>query len=77
MKAGKDFHLAFSPEREDPANPASKVGEVPKIVGGLTKPCLEKAMQVYGRAIKHLVLSRHAALPKPLSFWKTSFAVST
>lgn len=55
MKAGKDFHLAFSPEREDPANPASKVGEVPKIVGGLTKPCLEKAMQVYGRAIKHLV----------------------
>jgi UDP-N-acetyl-D-glucosamine dehydrogenase len=55
MKAGKDFHLAFSPEREDPANPACKVGEVPKIVGGLTKPCLEKAMQVYGRAIKHLV----------------------
>jgi UDP-N-acetyl-D-glucosamine dehydrogenase len=55
MKAGKDFHLAFSPEREDPANPASKVGEVPKIVGGLTQPCLEKAMQVYGRAIKHLV----------------------
>jgi UDP-N-acetyl-D-glucosamine dehydrogenase len=55
MKAGKDFHLAFSPEREDPANPASKVGEVPKIVGGFTKPCLEKAMQVYGRAIKHLV----------------------
>ena len=55
MKAGEDFHLAFSPEREDPANPASKVGEVPKIVGGLTKPCLEKAMQVYGRAIKHLV----------------------
>jgi UDP-N-acetyl-D-glucosamine dehydrogenase len=55
MEAGKDFHLAFSPEREDPANPASKVGEVPKLVGGLTKPCLEKAMQVYGRAIKHLV----------------------
>src|SRR6185312_11071320 len=55
MKAGKDFHLAFSPEREDPANPASKVGEVPKIVGGFTKPCLEKAMQVYGRAIKYLV----------------------
>src|SRR6201987_4467944 len=32
MKAGQDFHLAFSPEREDPGNPASKVGEVPKIV---------------------------------------------
>ena len=55
LKAGKDFHLAFSPEREDPANPASKVGEVPKLVGGLTPACLEKAMQVYGRAIKTLV----------------------
>lgn len=55
MKAGEDFHLAFSPEREDPANPASKVGEVPKLVGGLTPACLEKAMHVYGQAIKSLV----------------------
>src|SRR5271166_2015743 len=55
LKAGKDFHLAFSPEREDPANPASKVGEVPKLVGGLTPACLEKAVQVYGQAIKRLV----------------------
>jgi UDP-N-acetyl-D-glucosamine dehydrogenase len=55
LTAGKDFHLAFSPEREDPANPASKVGEVPKLVGGLTPACLERAMQVYGLAIKRLV----------------------
>ena len=55
LKAGEDFHLAFSPEREDPANPHSKVGEVPKLVGGLTPACLEKAMQLYGRAIKTLV----------------------
>jgi UDP-N-acetyl-D-glucosamine dehydrogenase len=55
LKAGQDFHLAFSPEREDPANPASKVGEVPKLVGGLTPACLDRAMQVYGQAIKRLV----------------------
>jgi UDP-N-acetyl-D-glucosamine dehydrogenase len=55
MKAGQDFHLAFSPEREDPANPASKVGEVPKLVGGLTPACLEKAVRVYGLAIKTVV----------------------
>ena len=55
LTAGKDFHLAFSPEREDPANPASKVGEVPKLVGGLTAACLEKAVWIYGRAIKTLV----------------------
>ena len=55
FKAGEDFHLAFSPEREDPANPQSKVGEVPKLVGGLTPACLEKAVQIYGRAIKTVV----------------------
>jgi len=55
LKAGEDFHLAFSPEREDPANPASKVGEVPKLVGGFTPACLEKAVRVYGKAIKTLV----------------------
>ena len=55
FKAGKDFHLAFSPEREDPANPDSKVGEVPKLVGGLTPACLEKAVQLYSLAIKTVV----------------------
>jgi UDP-N-acetyl-D-glucosamine dehydrogenase len=55
LKAGQDFHLAFSPEREDPANPASKVGEVPKLVGGLTPACLEKAVQIYRQAIKTVV----------------------
>lgn len=55
LKAGVDFHLAFSPEREDPANPASKVGEVPKLVGGLTPACLERATQIYAQAIKTVV----------------------
>jgi UDP-N-acetyl-D-glucosamine dehydrogenase len=55
MKAGVDFHLAFSPEREDPGNPNSKVGEIPKVVGGLTPRCLEKAVALYGRAIKKIV----------------------
>ena len=55
MKAGQDFHLAFSPEREDPGNPDSKVQDIPKVVGGLTPACLEKAMALYGRAIRTLV----------------------
>jgi UDP-N-acetyl-D-glucosamine dehydrogenase len=54
-KAGVDFHLAFSPEREDPGNPDSKVAIIPKVVGGLTPMCLEKAMEVYGIAIQKLV----------------------
>jgi UDP-N-acetyl-D-glucosamine dehydrogenase len=55
LKAGKDFHLAFSPEREDPANPASRVASIPKVVGGLTPACLERAMALYGKAIEKLV----------------------
>lgn len=55
LKAGEDFHLAFSPEREDPGNPASRVGEVPKLVGGLTAACLDRALAVYGRGVKNLV----------------------
>jgi len=55
LKAGKDFHLAFSPEREDPGNPNSKVAIIPKIVGGFTPACLEKATALYSKAIKTLV----------------------
>jgi UDP-N-acetyl-D-glucosamine dehydrogenase len=55
LKAGVDFHLAFSPEREDPGNPDSKVAQIPKVVGGLTPACLAKATAVYGHAIKTLV----------------------
>ena len=55
LKAGKDFHLAFSPEREDPGNPQSKVAEIPKVIGGYTPACLAAAKHVYSRAIRHLV----------------------
>ena len=55
MKAGVDFHLAFSPEREDPGNPSSVVATIPKVVGGLTPLCLEKAVGLYSIAIKTLI----------------------
>jgi len=55
LVAGKDFHLAFSPEREDPGNPDSKVALIPKVVGGFTPNCLQQAMRLYSHAIKTLV----------------------
>jgi UDP-N-acetyl-D-glucosamine dehydrogenase len=55
LKAGVDFHLAFSPEREDPGNPKSKVAEIPKVIGGFTPACLTAAVKVYSRAIRVLV----------------------
>lgn len=55
LEAGKDFHLAFSPEREDPGNPDSKVATIPKVVGGFTPKCLERAKELYSKAIKTIV----------------------
>ena len=55
LKAGTDFHLAFSPEREDPGNPSSVVATIPKVVGGYSMNCLAKALRIYGIAIKTLV----------------------
>ena len=55
LKAGVDFHLAFSPEREDPGNPDSKIALIPKVIGGFTPACLERAKALYGMAVKTLV----------------------
>ena len=51
LKAGKDFHLAYSPEREDPGNKDFSTATIPKVVGGLTKKCSEMACKLYGAAI--------------------------
>jgi UDP-N-acetyl-D-glucosamine dehydrogenase len=55
LRAGTDFHLAFSPEREDPGNPKSQVADIPKVIGGYTPACLAAAKKVYSRAIRTLV----------------------
>ncbi len=48
---GKDFFLAFSPEREDPNNPNYNTATIPKVVGGVTENCLEVASKVYDLVI--------------------------
>jgi UDP-N-acetyl-D-glucosamine dehydrogenase len=55
MQAGVDFHLAFSPEREDPANEQSKVKLIPKVVGGYTPACLDRAVTLYSKTIDKVV----------------------
>jgi UDP-N-acetyl-D-glucosamine dehydrogenase len=55
LEAGRDFHLAFSPEREDPGNPNSQVALIPKVVGGYTTECLRKAVELYSKAVKSIV----------------------
>ena len=55
LKAGRDFHLAYSPEREDPGNKQFCTSSIPKVVGGLDKTSLDKALAIYRYAIKTLV----------------------
>lgn len=66
LKAGEDFHLAFSPEREDPGNDGSILGKMPKVIGGYTEGCLSRALELYERAVEH---------PVPVSSCETAEAV--
>jgi UDP-N-acetyl-D-glucosamine dehydrogenase len=54
LVAGRDFYLAFSPEREDPGS-SVPIHTIPKVVGGYTSRCLEAARSLYGRAFDQVV----------------------
>ena len=51
FKVGKDFYLAFSPEREDPNNPDFTTAEIPKVIGGVTLQCSKVAKKLYDQVI--------------------------
>ncbi len=54
-KVGRDFFLAFSPERIDPGRTDWTVENTPKVVGGVTPDCLDVAAELYGQAIDRIV----------------------
>ncbi|RKY54136.1 MAG: UDP-N-acetyl-D-glucosamine dehydrogenase [Candidatus Neomarinimicrobiota bacterium] len=55
LKVGRDFYLAFSPERVDPGNPIYKTKNTPKVLGGITKSCTEMAKLLYEQIIEKVV----------------------
>jgi UDP-N-acetyl-D-glucosamine dehydrogenase len=55
LKAGEDFHLAFSPERVDPGRSDWTTKNTPKLVGGLTPACTECATELYRSAVNAVV----------------------
>jgi UDP-N-acetyl-D-glucosamine dehydrogenase len=63
LKAGRDFHLAFSPERVDPGNQTWTTKNVPKVVGGISPACTERAARLYEGAVEtvHRVSTPEAA----------------
>ena len=58
LAAGRDFHLAFSPERIDPGNPQYGMRNTPKVVGGHTEACTEAAAAFYSRFVDTVVRAR-------------------
>ncbi|MFI5280186.1 MAG: nucleotide sugar dehydrogenase [Gemmatimonadales bacterium] len=55
LKVGKDFFLAFSPERVDPGNPKYNTHNTPKVVGGITAACTDIVCRLYAPAIETLI----------------------
>jgi UDP-N-acetyl-D-glucosamine dehydrogenase len=55
LAAGRDFHLAFSPERVDPGRTDFTLRTTPKVLGGLTDACAERAQELYGLVCDTLV----------------------
>jgi UDP-N-acetyl-D-glucosamine dehydrogenase len=55
LRVGQDFHLAFSPEREDPNNRDFTTRTIPKLVGGITPECGRVAAALYGTVIERVV----------------------
>jgi UDP-N-acetyl-D-glucosamine dehydrogenase len=55
LECGRDFFVAFSPEREDPGNSRFHTRDIPKVVGGMDSPSLEAACALYGAAVLKVV----------------------
>ncbi len=55
FKVGRDFFLAFSPERVDPGNPDFQTRNIPKVVGGVTPDCTAAAVKLYQQRLEKVV----------------------
>jgi UDP-N-acetyl-D-glucosamine dehydrogenase len=55
LKAGRDFHVAYSPEREDPNNAKYSTTTIPKLVGGLTPACRDAAVALYASVVSEVI----------------------
>ena len=73
LRAGVDFFLGFSPERVDPANKHYTTRNTPKVVGGVTPQCTERAMQLYRRAVEHVVTVSNARTAEMVKLLENTF----
>ncbi|GHI05545.1 UDP-N-acetyl-D-glucosamine dehydrogenase [Streptomyces cellostaticus] len=73
LRAGRDFHLAYSPSRIDPGNRDRTPAGTPKVIGGLTPACTESAAAFYGRITDKVVRTRGLREAETVQLLETNF----
>jgi UDP-N-acetyl-D-glucosamine dehydrogenase len=73
LEVGKDFFLAFSPERVDPGNPNYHTTNIPKVVGGITPTCTEVAASLYGEVMETVVPVSSARVAETVKLLENTF----
>ncbi|MFD7684071.1 nucleotide sugar dehydrogenase [Streptomyces sp. NPDC060187] len=73
LRAGRDFHLAYSPSRADPGNRDVTPAGTPKVIGGLTPACTESAAAFYGRLTDKVVRARGPREAETVQVLETNF----
>ncbi|MFV0128238.1 nucleotide sugar dehydrogenase [Streptomyces sp. HMX112] len=73
LRAGRDFHLAYSPSRLDPGNRTHGYAHIPKVIGGLTPACTESAAAFYGRITDKVVRARGPREAETVKLLETNF----
>ncbi len=73
MEVGKDFFLAFSPERVDPGNPVYQTKNIPKVVGGMTEACTKAATCLYEQVMDTVVPVSTARVAETVKLLENTF----
>jgi UDP-N-acetyl-D-glucosamine dehydrogenase len=73
LVCGKDYFLAFSPEREDPGNQHFDTKTIPKVVGGIDEPSLKAAVELYGAVIDRVVPASSAEVAESAKLLENIF----
>ncbi|MFE0423962.1 nucleotide sugar dehydrogenase [Streptomyces sp. NPDC058953] len=73
LRAGRDFHLAYSPGRVDPGSRTPVYASIPKVIGGLTPACTESAAAFYGRLTDRVVRARGPREAETVKVLETNF----
>ncbi len=73
LEVGKDFYLAFSPERVDPGNEKFSTRNTPKVLGGITPECTRRAQELYAHAVDNVVTVSSARVAEMVKLLENTF----